>query len=317
MNETLKDILLHYINLEYYANGIDEEFQTLLKELEENCTKAIYDQTSVNTKNSYNVIMKIIKEEVEKFRNELEERLEEVAEQVMEEELEFIDETYNKKSENKSEKKTEKTKDAVKLSLAGVTLSKILFAPIDDKDTTKEFVDRTQKNIITSYENSLRSGYLFGKSSEDIVNNAAAKMKNIERGMQNGIRTAIPSYAKNTDRIVFLRNDTEVVWCSTLDGKTCINCASLSGLHFKSIADAPGIQHDLCRCIFIPASSITEPIPEFKEFVESLDEEDQKTVLGVNRFKLWKEYDVSLNKFLNNGEVIPSKELDKKFFKLK
>ena len=82
-NRILKDTLLNYINLEYYANELDEEFQTLLNELVEKCATAIMSLNSINTKNEYSLIMRLIKEESEKFRKELEERLDYAAEETM------------------------------------------------------------------------------------------------------------------------------------------------------------------------------------------------------------------------------------------
>jgi hypothetical protein len=306
-NEILKSTLLHYINLEYYANELDEEYQTLLNKLTARCNSAILSQISINTKSYYNLIMKVIKEEADSFRNKLEEELDEAAEYVMNQELKFLNDTYNGPIEKGN------SVNYKALALGGIALKDILFAPIDDKDTTKEFVERTKNNIINAYESSLRSGYLFGKSSEELVNQATNKMKQVSRGMQSGIRTAIPSYAKNTDRIVFLNNNEEVIWCSTLDGRTCISCAALSGLHFKSIAEAPGIQHTGCRCVCMIASSVKEPVPEFDEFIKMLDEEDQKKVLGTNRFKLWKDYNVNLTKFINSGTKVSWKELESKY----
>ena len=299
-NETLKKTLLHYINLEYYANQIDVEFQTLLEELESRCTKAILSQKSLNTKLSYNTLMKVIKEEVEKFRQLLEERLEEEAENIMNLEQEFLDETYNKNGGIKG----------TLLTLGGITASRVLFAPIAGSETVKQFVEKTGKNIYRSYDTSLRSGYLFGQSTEDINNQVENKLKQVSRGMQSGIRTAIPSFAKTTDRIIFLNNNVEVIWVATLDGRTCINCAGLSGIHFKSITEAPSVpQHFSCRCTLCPVATISEPIPDFKEFIESLSEEEQKHVLGIKRFELWKQYNVSLDKFNNNGTIIPKDKI--------
>ena len=298
-NKKIKETLLHYINLEYYANGLNEEFQTLLEELENRCAKAILSYKSVNTKKSYNVIMKLIKEEVEEFRKELEERLEEEAEMIMQQELEFLDKTYN---DSKGDSKA--------LALGGVTVAALLSSVFDGTDTTAQFVERTKNNIISAYENPLRSGFIFGQSSEDIISQSAGRLSQVSRGLQGAITTVIPSYAKTTDRIVFLNNNVEVVWVSTLDGHTCIHCASMSGLHFKSVEEAPFVPaHERCRCILAPVTSLKEPVLEYEEFIESLTEEEQQGVLGKNRFNLWKQYNVPLKKFINNGTVIPWKDL--------
>ena len=316
-NETLKKTLLHYINLEYYANGLDEESQTLLSELQARCVAAIESQKSIATKKEYNVLYKLINEEVDKFEKELEERLEEQAEIIMNQELEFLENIYNREPEPEKKEKSSELSNAA-LALGGVSLAKILFSPIDGRDTAGQFAERTGKNILHSYDTLLRAGYLFGQKSEDINSQVANRMKQIARGMQSGIRTAIPSFAKTTDRIVFLNNNVEVVWVATLDGRTCITCASLSGLHFKSISEAPSVpQHCMCRCILCPTKDLTEPVPNFEEFIESLDEDKQKSVLGANRFEMWKKYDIPLEKFANNGTIISVDELKQNFTTLK
>lgn len=305
-NEILKKTLLHYINLEYYANGIDEEFQTLLKELEERCKKVILSQETLNTKTNYSLMYKVVKEEVEAFRKELEERLDEETERIMNEEVEFLDKTYNTKG------------NTVLKVLGGVTAARLLFAPVAGNETTKVFTEKTAKNILNAYDTSLRSGYLFGQQTGDISSQISNKLSQVSKGMSNGIKTAIPSYAKTTDRIIFLNNEVEVTWVATLDGRTCINCGSLSGMRFKSIAKAPSNPlHWLCRCVLIASDKLTEPVPEFEEFVESLSEEEQKQVLGANRFNLWKEYGVQLKSFLNNGKVISWEELKEDYSRFK
>lgn len=304
-NDILKQTLLHYINLEYYANGIDEEFQVLLNKLVERCNAAIEAQKSINTKSSYNLIYKLIKEEVDKFKAELDERMESEAELIMNEELEFLDKTYNKQSESKTESSSK-----IPLVLSGITLSKVLFAPVDGRDTAEQFVERTGKNILSAYDTSLRAAYSFGQNSKVVTEQVSNKMKQVSRGMQSGIRTAIPGFANNTDREIFLLNNLEVIWVSTLDGRTCLTCASLSGLHFKSIALAPITPHNNCRCRVLPLKDVTEPVPDFEEFVESLSEEEQKHVLGKERYKLWKDYEVELKQFTNNGTVIPVNEIN-------
>lgn len=305
-NEILKETLLHYINLEYYANEIDEEFQILLEELEDRCETALSSMETLNTKSAYSAIMRVIKDEVGNFEKNLEERLEEEAQFIMDQELIFLDETYNSRGGI----------NGTLLALSAIPLSRLLFAPVVGNDSLKQFSERTGKNITQSYDKVMRSGYLFGQNTNDLINNTKNSLKQVSRGMQNGIRTIIPAFAKTADRIVFLNNNVEVVWVTTLDGSTCLTCSSLSGLHFKSIADAPGTPHPLCRCQLIAAGKVEEPIPDFEEFIDELDEEEQKHVLGENRFQLWKDYHIQLKNFLNNGTTIRLDELKAKYARL-
>lgn len=299
MNNIINKTLLHYINLEYYANELDEEFQILLSELRKRCDRAILSQKSISTKASYNVLMKIVKDEVAEFQKELKERLDEEAELTLNNELKYLDKTYNKTG----------GLNGKQLNLTGITVSTLLFAVIAGKDTLKQFVERTGKNILRSYDTSVRSGYLFGQDTNSVINNTQKSLEQVSRGLKSGVRTAIPSFAKTTDRIIFKKNEVEVTWVATLDGKTCITCSALSGLRFKSIVEAPTTPHLGCRCQLIPSEKITEPIPDFEEFINSLSEEDQKHVLGKERFKMWKEYGIKLNQFTNNGTVIPKEAI--------
>ena len=337
-NEILKKSLRHYIDLEYYANGVDEEMQALLDELIRECNKIIDSQPSYNTKAQYNIAYKLIKEKITEFGLMLYERLEEEAELTMKEEEEFLKSLYSEEEDeillqkenngdeskeideseesdeededNEDDKDDETDSTNLALTFAGISLTRILFAPIDGRDTAKQFAERTQKNILSAYGNSLRAGYLFGQKSEDITNQINGKMKQISNGMQAGIQTAIPSFAKNTDRIFFKQNNIEVVWCAVLDGKGCLVCYSYNGLHFKSVALAPNIPHNRCRCILQPANLITEPLPTYEEYIESLSEEEQRHILGKNRYELWKNDGISLSKFINNGKKLRLDEIN-------
>ena len=310
MDKIIKETLKHYIDIEYYANGLNKTFQDLFKELEKRCFQIIESQKSISTKNSYNAVYKAIKEEVEKYREELQNRLKNEAELILNEELDFLDNLYND-SENKEKS------NALLYTLGGITLSKILFAPVDGKDTLSQFTERTEKNILRAYDTSLRANYLFGQKTEDTVNQVSNNLKQVSRGIQNGIRTAIPSFAKNTDRIFFLNNNMEVVWCSTLDGNTCLLCASMSGKRFKSMAEAPVTPHCLCRCQLIGVAKLTSPVPTYEEFIESLSEEEQIEVLGKNRYEMWKNYDIKLERFVNNGNIVPLKNITEELNKEK
>lgn len=308
-NEILKKTLLHYINLEYYANSLDEEFQTLLEELQERCRKAIESQKTISTKASYTAIYRIIKEEVDKFQKELEERLEEQAELIMNQETDFLDNLYNEPTEKGKEGND--TSRTAALVFSGVSLAKVLFSPIDGRDTAKQFAERTGKNILRSYDTPLRAGYLFGQKSEEVTAQVSSQMKQVSRGIQSGIRTAIPSFAKTTDRIVFLNNDVEVVYCAVLDGRTCIVCGNNHGLHFKSISVAPSIPiHANCRCVYLKATNVTEPMPTYEEYIDSLSEDDQLHILGRNRYDLWKNYGLELKQFVNNGTKLRLDEIE-------
>lgn len=289
-NDKLNKLLRHFIDLELYANGVADEIEELMHLLYMDCDDVILSLSYLNTKNDYSLVKSVLKKYISDFEEKFETRLEAEAEKVKDKELDFLPALFG-------------------FTVGAITLSKILFTPFDGRDTIKSFTERTVKNITRTYDTALRAGYIFGQKASDVREQADKNLKQITNGVRNGIITAIPSFAKNTDRIIFLQNKEEVVWVATLDGKTCLTCTSLSGIHYKSVSEAPIIPHDRCRCILCPASEIKEPVPTFQEYINSLDEEGQKHALGPKRFELWKQYDMSLEKFLNDGRVIPLKDL--------
>lgn len=293
-NDITRKTLRHYIDLEFYANGVDADLQALLDEVTTDCEEVIESQKSYSTKDGYSLAYRAIKEKIESFGAALDERLEKEAGTVKENEEKFLKGLYG-----------------AALAVTAVPLSKVLFAPVDGKDTAKTFAERAKKNLIRTYDTALRSGYIFAKPSNDIISQARAALPQIKRGIQAGIQTAVPAAAKTTDSIIFAANALEVVWCITLDGNVCLECASLSGQHFKSMSDAPSLpRHNRCRCVLLPAAMISEPLPSYQEFIESLPEDEQKQVLGKNRYELYKNGQVSLKQFLNNGKILRLDELN-------
>ena len=292
-NEILKKTLRHYIDLEYYANGVAEDLDELLLELYEKCGEAILGTDYLKTKADYNAVHSVMEDYFSDFQTELNGRLEKEAETVKENERDFLSTLYG-----------------AALAVGAIATSKILFAPFDGRDTVKTFAERSVRNIRRIYDTALRSGYLFGQKSSDVKEQADRNLKQITRGINSGITTAIPSFAKTTDRIVFLNNDVEVVYCAVLDGRTCIVCGNNHGLHYKSLSAAPSIPvHEKCRCCYLKASDVTEPLPTFDEFVRSLSDEEQYHILGKGRYELLKQYDIPLTQFTNNGRTLTLDEV--------
>lgn len=289
-----KKTLKHYIELDMYANTVDDDLIILWEELGKEADGLIGSQTGYGTKDAYALVMRMLREKITSFCDKLDERLNTEAENVKNKELDFLKTLYPA------------------LVVNDIATSKILFAPIDNRDTVKQFVERTKKNIVRSYDNALRSGYLFGQSSQDVKNMVANNIKQVEKGMESGIKTAVPSFAKTTDRIVFLQNNKEVVYCATLDGRTCITCGSMHGLRYKSISEAPSIpQHCLCRCVYIAADDSKIEMPTYEEFLNTLSEEEQKEILGKSRYEMWKNDGIKLERFVNNGRKLRLDEIDK------
>lgn len=298
MKQTDKDILRktlrHYIDLEYYANGINDDEMMLLEELGDDCKGIISAQNGITTKDAYALVYRMIKDKVDSFSTGLEERLENEAGNIVSKEKDFLSKLYG-----------------AAITVGAISVSKVLFTPLDGKDTLHSFVERSKKNILRSYDTALRAGYMFGQSSDSINEQATRNLRQPISGISSGIRTAIPSFAKQTDRIVFLQNNLEVMWVATLDGSQCLLCTALNGIVYKDSSLVPTYPaHNNCRCLILPSKSVGDKIPTYEEYIESLSDEEQYHVLGKNRYELYKSNQLTLRQFINNGRVLRLDELD-------
>ncbi len=108
-----------------------------------------------------------------------------------------------------------------------------------------------------------------------------------------------------------MQNSLEVTWVSTLDGRQCLLCTSLNGTTYKNPSLVPTYPaHNNCRCVIIPSKEVGEKIPTYEEYIESLSDEEQQHVLGKNRYELYKNNQLTLRQFINNGRVLRLDELD-------
>lgn len=290
-NERLRMVLRHYIDLEYYANGVSDDIMALSGELGSEAAGIIGARGHYGTKDAYSAAYRLIKEKCESFGTAVSARLEREAESVRDAEIEFLASVYG-------------------FTAATVPVSRILFAPVDGKDTARTLADRMKRNVLRAYDSALRAGYMFGLPTGEIIEQAERSMRQVSSGMRSGIRTAIPSFAKTTDRVVFRARGVPVVWVATLDGNQCLGCTSLSGTRYASVSDVASYPlHNLCRCVLVPESSVTDPIPTYEEYIRELGDDEQYHILGKNRYGLYKDYGIPLERFVNNGKVVPLDEL--------
>ena len=290
-NERLRMVLRHYIDLEYYANGVSDDIMVLFEELGRESAGIIGSRGHYGTKDAYSAAYRLLREKCDSFGTSFYERLESEAEAVRDTEIEFLTDAYG-------------------FAAISVPLSRILFAPVDGRDTARSLADRTKRNILRSYDNALRAGYMFGLPTGEIIEQAERAMRQVSSGMRSGIRTAIPSFAKTTDRVSFRERHVPVMWVATLDGNQCLGCTSLSGTVYESVSKVVQYPlHNLCRCVLVPVSEVPDPIPTYEEYIRGLSDSEQYHVLGKNRYGLYKYYGIPLERFVNNGEVVRLDEL--------
>ena len=82
MNDTLKKTLKHYIELDFYANTVDDDLIILWEKLGKEADGLIGSQTGYGTKDAYALVMRMLREKITSFCDKLEERLNTEAENV-------------------------------------------------------------------------------------------------------------------------------------------------------------------------------------------------------------------------------------------
>lgn len=84
----------------------------------------------------------------------------------------------------------------------------------------------------------------------------AGKLNAFVNSVTANTRTALQSFANETRRIVFSRNEELFKgyrWIATLDRRTCIVCGEQDGKVFKHLDKVPEIpMHINCRCLCVP-----------------------------------------------------------------
>lgn len=176
-------------------------------------------------------------------------------------------------------------------------------------DLVKTFAIETPESMDTALDSVDEA---FNKSGPDFIKLADST----QAGILNDILKAL--YKSHLD-ITGMR------WNSTLDSRTCILCASLSGtpLELDDPRKPPDFTHPSCRCVLTPIFKgdeqpfFTSPRP-YEDWLESQPESIQREILGPTRFKIFfadrklpgaKQGGLPLEMAIDRKRIIPVKEL--------
>lgn len=226
-----------------------------------------------------------------------------------------------------------------------------LFKPADVKTglTYETYLDGIENGLYNLWDAQLRTGYLTGMTTQQIVSNVmggitpearlknAGLMQTLRNSVYGNTRTVLQSFANETRNRVFEENEEyfgdgkskdRYEYLATLDARTCLVCGNLDGKLFEKIEDAPVIpQHRGCRCMLIPyfnikgdtrASSdgyVKDKIT-YEDWLDKQDEATQREVLGTTRYKLYKQNKADVSTFVDDGGVKTLEQLKKEGIKL-
>lgn len=219
-----------------------------------------------------------------------------------------------------------------------------LFKPIDTTYamTYQSYLNGIENGLYNAWDVSVRTGYLLGQTTNEIVRNVLGGVSQIDKlkkdgtikSLRNSIysntRTVLQSLANETRTMIFEENEkyfsddeNRYEYLATLDNRTCLVCGSLDGSLFKNIRDVKYQlpKHRGCRCIVLPYFEIegdkksskngyVDSKVTFNDWLKEQDKETQLDVLGRTRFELFKNGE-DIGQFVDNGKVLKLSDLEK------
>lgn len=212
-----------------------------------------------------------------------------------------------------------------------------LFKPIDTTYamTYQSYLNGIENGLYNAWDVSVRTGYLLGQTTNEIVRNVLGGVSQIDKlkkdgtikSLRNSIysntRTVLQSLANETRTMIFEENEkyfsddeNRYEYMATLDNRTCLVCGSLDGSLFKNIRDVKYQlpKHRGCRCIVLPYFEIegdkksskngyVDSKVTFNDWLKEQDKETQLDVLGRTRFELFKNGE-DIGQFVDNGKIL-------------
>ena len=335
MNPYENGVIKYQISYESYKNGIANDVIQLLDNANIEIAGYIKKTQSVATKARYKQIAKKL--------NEISKQLKERVEQNIDVDAVI---SYELKKEDKLFEKIKKffKGDGGKISFIYPSVEQIktsaLFRPVTDGLTFQSYLDSIQAGLFNTWDSAVRTGYLTGIPTKQIVSNVIGGISQIDKLKKEGTykpfrnnvyantRTLLQSFAEEARERVYKENEQyfgegeyKYEYLATLDARTCLVCGDYDGKKFKSLEEAPHVpQHRNCRCLIIPYFDIKDDTRASRDgqvdskttFEDWLAEQDEKTkidVLGKTRYRLYKE-GVKINQFVDNGKVLTIEELN-------
>ncbi|MDR1301446.1 MAG: hypothetical protein LBK43_03130 [Treponema sp.] len=198
----------------------------------------------------------------------------------------------------------------------------------------KKYMDRLGEDVYQTWDSAVRTGYLLGTPSRQIVRdvlgsipeNDPGKMQKLRNSLEKNTHTMVASLAETARDAVYRENEqyfTGYQYVGTLDTRTCLVCGNRDGKRFKSLEGAPKLPaHHFCRCLYVPYIKGFEHIPgeraamdgpvddklTYKDWLARQDPVIQEEILGKYRYQAYKN-GVPVTFFVKNGNALTLDEL--------
>ena len=342
MNSLENSVIRYQINFERYKNGQVNEIIGLLDKADAEISRFIRQTDGVVTKARYRQVAEKIREISKSLKNNVGENID--IEGLIEYEL-----LKEKKLLDMSKKYIVNPKKEIifKYPTLEQIKSAALFKPATDGLTYQSYLNGIEAGLFNTWDSAVRTGYLLGQSSKQIVRNVMGSVSQSDRlinagtiqALKNSLsantRTLLQSFASETRNMVYQANEKylgdydssgdkyKYEYLATLDSRTCLVCAADDGKLFNDLNDKNTPQlprHRGCRCVIIPYFNIegdTRASKDgyvgritFNDWLKEQDEETQKEVLGKTKYQIFQRKG-RIEQFVDDGKVLPLTEIMK------
>lgn len=161
------------------------------------------------------------------------------------------------------------------------TINAAIFSKPFDGRTLEQWFDRLSDSVQERLASEVRRGVTEGQTTQQIVRRVrqSGVLTQTRKQTEAVVRTALQHAATAAREEVFAANDDilkGVQWISTLDSRTCTQCASLDGKLFDNGKGIRPPAHVNCRCAISPVTK------SFRELGIDVDEMDKGTRASMN-----------------------------------
>lgn len=327
MNRIESGVIKYQIDLERYKNGKADEVVALLDAANKEISRFIRRTSSVSTKARYREIARKLREISRSLRESAGEGID-------------LDGLIDHELLRQGGLLRSMTGDGVSLILPSREQIKTaaLFRPVTSSMTYDSYLDGIQSGLYGAWDSAVRTGYLTGQTTGEIVRGvmgaaggsgrlaSPGTMAAVRRSVWSNTRTVLQSFASETRRRVYEENEEhfgdgewKYEYLASLDNRTCVVCGECGGRLYREMRDVPSVpQHRGCRCVILPyfrtegqrqasKDGYVDSIG-FEDWLREQDEGTQLDVLGRTRYEMFRRGE-RISQFVDNGRALTLDEL--------
>lgn len=306
--EKLFEVIRHYDDMEAFIRGVTEKIKEKVKEKNNAILTVILffiataDKQKMSTRDGQKKINETeekIKEIVDDLGDELLSKIKQECEKTFDTELAFLILLLAFLGRNhKSISQNEKNKIIKYENFSGVSIRRRI-----DKFKS-DFVYNILKLATDSLNKNMEINQI--KYNLNRLMDAAGNSAKIEAD------TILNSTINDTALSVAAKNKTNLMYIAIMDMNVCHDCRHLHGVIFAyDDTDIPVLpQHPRCRCQLVPVINGLDKI-SFKEYFESLSENEKKNRIGSARYAEYKKGQYKIKEYVYPEKSVSIGEIKK------